>query len=280
MRTLAVARVTEKVADLVAEANYLLPDDLREALAGVLEREESPLGREVLERIRENGALAAAGERPVCQDTGHYAVYLDIGQDLHLVGGDLAEAVQEGVRRGSRRAYLRPSVVEHPWRRGNTGDNTPAILEMRVVPGDLLRIAVLPKGGGAENMSALRMLRPADGLPGVKDFVLESVGRAGPNACPPFVVGVGVGANFEGVAALAKRAMLRPLRERHPDPETAAVERELLERVNELGIGPAGLGGRVTALAVNIETAPTHIAALPVAVSLSCHAWRHREAVL
>ena len=217
---------------------------------------------------------------PICQDTGMACVFAEIGQDVHITGGSFEEAVDEGVRQGYTEGYLRKSVVADPIRRGNTGDNTPAVLTVRLVPGDKLRLTLAPKGFGSENMSRLAMLRPSDGEQGVKDFVLDAVRRAGPNPCPPVVVGVGIGGTFDRVALLAKRALLRPLGSRHPDPYYAAMEQELLEKINELGTGPQGFGGRTTALGLQIETFPTHIAGLPVAVNINCHVTRHAEVVL
>jgi fumarate hydratase subunit alpha len=252
----------------------------RRALEEGLKRESSPSGRDILGQLLENARLAADEGLPMCQDTGLTVIFLDVGQEVH-VQGDLEEAVQEGVRAGYDEGYLRKSVVASPVApRTNTGDNTPAIIHTRIVPGETLKITVAPKGGGSENMSALAMLKPAQGWEGAKDFVLETVRRAGPNPCPPVIVGVGLGGNFEYSTLLAKRALLRPLGRRHPDQATAEREEELLEAINRLGIGPGGFGGKVTALGVAIETHPCHIASLPVAVNINCHAHRHREAVL
>jgi len=279
-REVSVDEVARTVARLCQEANYDLGGDVRERLRQALETEESPAGREILELLMQNADLAAAERVPMCQDTGLAVVFLDIGQEVSLVGGDLTEAVNEGVRRGYREGYLRKSMVEHPLRRKNTGDNTPAVLHTRIVPGDRVRITVAPKGGGSENMSALAMLKPADGEEGVIDFVVGQVERAGPNPCPPVVVGVGIGGNFEMAALLAKRALLRPLGQYSEDPDNARLEREILRRANNLGIGPQGFGGRTTALWVSVETHPAHIVSLPVAVNLNCHAARHKEAVI
>jgi fumarate hydratase subunit alpha len=272
--------IAAKVAELAQQANYCLAEEVRAALEGALRSEVSPLGREVLEQVLTNAQIAARGEVPLCQDTGVAVVFLEIGQEVEIRGGYLYDAVNEGIRRGYEAGYLRRSVVEHPLRRRNTGDNTPAVIHVQIVPGDRLRIAVAPKGAGSENMSALAMLSPAEGREGVKRFVVETVERAGPNPCPPLVVGVGLGGTFEKAALLAKTALLRPLGAASPDPEAAALERELLEEINALGIGPQGFGGRVTALAVHVEVFPCHIASLPVAVNLNCHAARHRSAVL
>jgi len=281
VRKLAAAAVTDHVARLFIEANTLLGDDIVSTLKSCLKAETSPTGRDVLAQLLENADLARESGVPLCQDTGLAVVFLEIGQDLHVTGGDLYEAVHGGVRKGCAEGYLRASVVSPPvGTRVNTGDNTPAIIHTTIVPGDRLRIVVAPKGGGSENTSAIRMLRPADGRDGLKRFVLETVAKAGPNPCPPIVVGVGVGGTFERCALLAKKALLRRLGESHPEPDFAALEGELLEAVNRLGTGPAGLGGTVTALAVHVETQPCHIASLPVAVNINCHSHRHREVLL
>jgi fumarate hydratase subunit alpha len=280
MKELNTSVITETVARLSVEANRLLGEDVVGALEEGLKRESSPSGRDILGQLLENARLAADEGLPMCQDTGLTVIFLDVGQEVH-VQGDLEEAVQEGVRAGYDEGYLRKSVVASPVApRTNTGDNTPAIIHTRIVPGETLKITVAPKGGGSENMSALAMLKPAQGWEGAKDFVLETVRRAGPNPCPPVIVGVGLGGNFEYSTLLAKRALLRPLGRRHPDQATAEREEELLEAINRLGIGPGGFGGKVTALGVAIETHPCHIASLPVAVNINCHAHRHREAVL
>jgi fumarate hydratase subunit alpha len=280
MKEIEGSAVTAAVARLAVDANQLLGEDVRQALEEGLERERSPSGRDILSQILENADLAKGDQVPMCQDTGLAVVFLDVGQEVH-VRGNLEEAVHEGIRQGYSEGYLRRSVVRSPiGERKNTGDNTPAIIHTRVVPGESLKITLAPKGGGSENMSALKMLKPADGWEGVKGFIIETVSRAGPNPCPPIVVGVGLGGSFEYSALLAKKALLRPLGERSPDPAVAVREEELLEAVNRLGIGPAGLGGDVTALAVSIEMHPCHLASLPVAVNINCHAHRHREAVL
>lgn len=280
MREIHVDQIISTVKRLSQEANYDLGEDVLEALKAGVEKEESPAGRAVLEQIVENARLAREDRVPMCQDTGVTVVFLEVGQDVHVVGGALYDAVHEGVRQGYREGYLRSSMVGDPFGRENTGDNTPAMIHTEIVPGDRLKMIVTPKGAGSENMSALRMLKPADGAEGVKKFILEVVAGAGPNACPPIIAGVGVGGNFEKCAYLAKRALLREIGQHNPDPEIAAMEKELLERVNDLGIGPQGMGGRVTGLWVAIEAAPCHIASLPVAVNIQCHAARHREAVL
>ena len=281
MREIRCQQITEAVSQLCQEANYFLPADRRAALERALALEESPAGREVLRQLLENASIAASGEAPLCQDCGYAVVYLEFGQEVRVVGGDLGAAVDEGVRQGYLQGYLRKSMVYPPvFERKNTGDNTPAILHLEVVPGDRLRVAVLPKGGGSENASALAMLTPAAGARGVADFVTSVVERAGPNACPPVIVGVGIGGTAEKAMAIAKRSLLRPLGEPNPDPQAADLERSLLERINALGIGPMGYGGHVTALAVHVEMFPTHIASLPVGVSLLCHSARVKEAVL
>ena len=280
MREIPVSKITEEVARLSIEANYHLGEDVIQALHKALEIEESPVGRSIIERIIENARIADQGEYPYCQDTGFAVVYVELGQDVKLVGGDLYEAINEGVRKGYMEGYLRKSIVRDPLRRVNTGDNTPAVIWTDVVPGDKVRITVAAKGGGSENMSEVRMLKPADGTEGVKDFVVDRVERSGGNPCPPIVVGVGIGGTFEKCAWLAKKAALRKIGERNPDPFYAEMEEELLERINKLGIGPQGLGGRVTALDVHIEAYPCHIASLPVAVNIQCHADRHKSVVI
>ena len=281
MRELAAGTITEHVARLLIEANTLLGEDVLASFKSALASETSPNGRDVLGQLLVNAGLARETAVPLCQDTGLAVVFLEVGQELHVVGGDLREAVHAGVRRGCKEGYLRASVVSPPLgKRVNTGDNTPAIIHEITVPGDGLRIVVAPKGGGSENMSALRMLRPADGREGVKRFVVETVAKAGSNPCPPVVVGIGLGGSFELCALLAKKSLLRRLGAPHPDPDFAALEAELLAAVNRLGTGPAGLGGNVTALAVHVETYPCHIASLPVAVNINCHSHRHREVQL
>jgi fumarate hydratase subunit alpha len=278
IREIDVAAIREAVARLLVEANYVIPPDILDALKGAIESEPSPLGRQTLEQLVRNYEVAATERVPVCQDSGVAVVMLDIGQDIHLVGGSLTDAVHAGVREGTRSGYLRSSVTGDPARRLKmAGDAAPAAIHIELVEGDRLRLRVASKGFGAENMSALRMLVPADGVQGISDFVIETVDRAGANACPPVIVGVGIGGTFDGAALLAKRAVLRPIDQRHSRPDLAELERELLQRVNGLGIGPQGFGGRTTALAVNIEVQPTHIAGLPVAVNLGCHSTRRAE---
>ncbi len=278
IREIDVTSIRDAVARLLVEANYVIPPDILDALKAAVESEPSPLGRQTLEQLVRNYEVAAAERVPVCQDSGVAVVMLDIGQDVHLVGGSLTEAVHAGVREGTRAGYLRSSVTGDPARRLKmAGDTAPAAIHIELVPGDRLRLRVASKGFGAENMSALRMLVPADGVQGISDFVVETVDRAGANACPPVIVGVGIGGTFEGSALLAKRAVLRPINQRHARPDLVELERDLLQRVNGLGIGPQGFGGRTTALAVNIEVQPTHIAGLPVAVNLGCHSTRRAE---
>ena len=278
IRKIDVASIREAVARLLVEANYVIPPDILDALKGAIESEPSPLGRQTLEQLVRNYEVAAAERVPVCQDSGVAVVMLDIGQDVHFVGGSLTEAVHAGVREGTRSGYLRSSVTGDPARRLKmAGDAAPAAIHIELVEGDRLRLRVASKGFGAENMSALRMLVPADGVQGISDFVVETVDRAGANACPPVIVGVGIGGTFEGAALLAKRAVLRPIDQRHTRPDLCELEHDLLQRVNGLGIGPQGFGGHTTALAVNIEVQPTHIAGLPVAVNLGCHSTRRAE---
>ncbi|MCB2186603.1 MAG: fumarate hydratase [Deltaproteobacteria bacterium] len=279
MRNLEVARITEEVARLVGEADLLLPADVRQALTRARDAEPSPVGREVLDRLLENADIARDESLPICQDCGLAVIFLDLGQDVHLTGGALVEAVNQGVREGYARHHLRKSVC-HPFTRANTGDNTPALVHVRVVPGDQVRLWVVPKGGGSENMSKVFLLTPAMGRDGVKEKVLETVEAAGPNPCPPIVVSVAVGGTFDEAGLRAKRGLLRHLGQPSPDPEAAALEEELFTLINNTGIGPAGLGGRTTALGVFVDIAPCHIASLPLAVNIQCHAARHKEAVL
>lgn len=275
VREVDAAAITEAVRELCVEVNYRVTPEMVEAVRRAREAEASPLGRQVLDLIVQNQELAAQGEYPYCQDTGSTVVFIDLGQDVHVVGADLQDAIDEGVRRGYREGFLRSSIVGEPlFERKNTGDNTPAFVHMRVVPGDQIRITVDAKGGGSENKSRHGMLRPSDGLEGVKTFVLRAVAEAGPDACPPGIVGVGVGGNFEYAAILAKRALVRKVGQPNPDPRVAALEAELFEQANALGIGPQSLGGTQTVLAVHVETMPTHIASLPVAVNIECHAHR------
>lgn len=279
MREISAARITETVKRLCIEANCHLGKDLKECICDFHTREPWPQAKEILERIIENFEIADEKNQPICQDTGVACVFLKIGQEVHI-DGDMTEAVNEGVRQGYGEGYLRKSVVRDPLDRVNTGDNTPAMLYFELVPGDQLEITVAPKGFGSENMSRIAMLRPSDGLQGVKDFVIKTVEEAGPNPCPPIVVGVGVGGTFDKAAYLAKKALLRDVDQRNADPFYAQLEQELLDSINALGIGPQGFGGMTTALAVNIEQFPTHIAGLPVAVNINCHVTRHKTEVL
>ena len=279
MREINATQITEVVKRLCIEANCHLPQDVKQCIEQCHAAEDWDQAKEILERIIENYQIADEFDRPICQDTGVACVFLKIGQEVHI-NGDITEAVNEGVRQGYAEGYLRKSVVRDPLDRVNTGDNTPAMLYFELVPGDQLEITVAPKGFGSENMSRIKMLKPSDGLQGVKDFILESVEEAGPNPCPPIVVGVGVGGTFDKAAYLAKKALMRPVDEHNPNPFYADLEKEMLEKVNALGIGPQGFGGKTTALAVNIEQYPTHIAGLPVAVNINCHVTRHKTEVL
>ena len=275
MREVDVSQITAAVCDMCIESTHTLSEDMEAAFTKAVEEEGSPLGKLVMDQLQENLHLARTEQIPICQDTGMAVVFLRLGQEVHLIGGALKTAVDEGVRRGYDRGYLRKSVVGDPIERVNTGDNTPAVLHCEIVPGDRVEITVAPKGFGSENMSRIYMLKPADGLEGVKNAILSAVEEAGPNACPPMVVGVGIGGTFEKCALMAKHALTRDLREESPIPYVRALEREMLEKINALGIGPGGLGGTTTAMAVNIETYPTHIAGLPVAVNICCHVNRH-----
>ncbi|MGB9885927.1 MAG: fumarate hydratase [Moorellales bacterium] len=275
-RVVTFEEIVTAVANLAQQANYCLGADVRSALERARREEVSPLGCQVLEQILANAEIASRGEVPICQDTGVAVVFVDLGQEVEIRGGLLYDAINEGVRRGYQAGFLRNSVVDHPLRRRNTGDNTPAVVHVRLIPGDGIRLTVAPKGAGSENMSALAFLTPAEGREGVKRFVVQTVSRAGPNPCPPVVVGVGLGGTFEKAALLAKEALLRPVGVPSPDPDLALLEREILEEINSLGIGPQGFGGSVTALAVHVEAYPCHIASLPVAVNLNCHAARHQ----
>ncbi len=280
MRTIQTRQITEAVAELCVKANHFLTADMEKALASAKESEKSPVGCTVLNQLSENLKIASEDSIPICQDTGMAVVFLEIGQDVHIEGGDLTEAVNEGVRRGYVDGYLRKSVVSDPLLRENTKDNTPAILHTEIVSGEQMKITVAPKGFGSENMSRIFMLKPADGIEGVKQAILTAVKDAGPNACPPMVVGVGIGGTFEKCAYLAKKALTRDVSLHSDLPHIKALEEEMLEKINKLGIGPAGLGGKTTALAVNINTYPTHIAGLPVAVNICCHVNRHAVATL
>jgi len=281
VRDISCELISETVARLCIEANYCLGDDVIEALRRARAAEVSPVGQDVLDQLLENAAVAREEGLPLCQDTGLAVIFLAVGQEVHVAGGDLYQAVNEGVRRGYHEGYLRKSIVDQPFSaRGNTKDNTPAVIHCQIVPGDSLEITVVPKGGGSENMSELAMLMPADGRQGVVDFVAGVVEGAGANPCPPTIVGVGVGGTAEKAMLLAKYSLLRSVGQPSPDPETAQLEQDMLERVNRLGIGPQGLGGRTTSLAVHVETHPCHIASLPVAVNIQCHSARHKKAIL
>lgn len=280
MRTLNVSEVTEAIKEMCIEANHFLSEDMKCAMQAAIQQEEAPLGRRILEQLQENMRIAGEDMIPICQDTGMAVVFLEVGQDVHFEGGTVEEAVNEGVRQGYIEGYLRKSVVRDPIERENTKDNTPAVIHYSIVPGDKVKITVAPKGFGSENMSRVFMLKPSDGIEGVKNAVLTAVEDAGPNACPPMVVGVGIGGTFEKCALMAKRALTRAVSERSEVPYVRELELELLERINRSGIGPGGLGGRTTALAVNIDTYPTHIAGLPVAVNICCHVNRHSVRVM
>ena len=281
VRDLDVGEITKAVRELCITANYDLPRDVYDALVAACAAEESPVGREVLGQLVENADIAARDRVPICQDTGFAVVFAEVGQDVHLVGGTLADAVDEGVRRGYGDGYLRKSVAEEPAQaRRNTKDNTPAILHTTLVPGDKVRLTMMAKGGGAENMSSLNMLKPSQGWAGMSQAVVDTVSRAGSNPCPPVIIGVGIGGTIDEVTLLAKKALLRDVGSTHPDARVAAMEDELLERINALGIGPQGLGGRTTALDVFIEEMPSHIASMPMAVNVQCHAQRHKTVEL
>ncbi|HOA54843.1 MAG TPA: fumarate hydratase [Clostridiales bacterium] len=280
MREIDVSHIIDTVERLCMQANYELNSDIMHALEEGINREGSDTGRRVLRELVENARIAARERIAICQDTGMAVVFIELGQDVHIKGGSLRDAVNEGVRRGYEKGFLRKSVVSDPFERVNTEDNTPAVIHYDIVEGDRIRVTVAPKGFGSENMSGLRMLKPSDGIEGVKAFILETVDKAGPNPCPPVVVGVGIGGTMEKAALLSKKALLRPVDRRNEDERISRLEEEMKELINGLGIGPAGLGGRLTALAVNMEVFPTHIAGLPVAVNISCHVTRHAEAVI
>lgn len=279
MRQIEAKAITQAVKDAAIAANYELGEDLVAALRKGEATEESPAGREVFRQLLENARIASQERFPLCQDCGLTVIFAEVGQEVHLVGGDFQEAIQAGVRQGYQEGYLRKSLC-HPLTRANTGDNTPAVIHTEIVPGNRLKLMIVPKGGGSENMSRLFMLKPAQGWAGIKEAVVTTVREAGPNPCPPIIVGVGIGGTFERAAFLAKKALLREVGTPNPDPELAALEKELLEAVNRLGIGPQGLGGRITALSLHLLMQPCHIASLPVAVNIQCHASRHQEVVL
>jgi fumarate hydratase subunit alpha len=279
MREINISQITTAIRDLCIKANTHLGEDVLEAFNKAIELEVSPTGKDILEKLVENARIAREEEIPICQDTGFAVVFVELGQEVHLVGGDLKEAINEGVRQGYQEGYLRKSIC-HPFTRKNTGDNTPAVIHIDIVPGERVRLIVAPKGGGSENMSRVTMLTPAVGMEGVKDFVVQRVKESGANPCPPIIVGVGIGGTFETAALLAKRALLRPLGSQNPNTELASLEAQLYEEINALGIGPQGLGGRITSLAVHVAMIESHIASLPVAVNIQCHAARHKEVEL
>lgn len=280
MREINVSEITLAVSRLCTDANYHLGEDILKAYDNFSLREASPLGQEILGNLKQNACLAAEKEMPVCQDTGMAILFVKVGQEVHFTGGSLEDALNEGVRQGYTKGFLRASVVEDPLRRVNTKDNTPAVIYYEIIPGDRVEITLAPKGFGSENMSGVRMLKPSEGVEGVKKFVLEVVENAGGNPCPPMVVGVGIGGSMDKAALLAKKALLRPIGSTHQDPYYQALEEELSEKVNRTGIGPQGLGGTTTAFGVFIETYPTHIAGLPVAVNISCHVTRHKSVTI
>ncbi len=275
MREVNVDKVTKNIKEMCIEANHFLTDDMKKVFKNAVVSEKSPLGKQVLNQLNENLDIAANDMIPICQDTGMAVVFINVGQDVHFTGGNITDAINEGVRQGYVEGFLRKSVVNDPIIRENTKDNTPAVIHYNIVPGDKVDITVAPKGFGSENMSRVFMLKPADGIEGVKDAILTAVKDAGPNACPPMVIGVGIGGTFEKCALLAKKALTRNVEEESPVPYVRELEKEMLEKINKLGIGPGGLGGTQTALAINIETYPTHIAGLPVAVNMCCHVNRH-----
>jgi len=279
MREVHTDEITKVVRDLFMHANCNLGEDVLAAFNHAIEKDESPVAREVMKELKENARIAREENSPICQDTGLAVLFIELGQDVHIVGGDFKDAINEGVRQGYMEGYLRKSACD-PFSRKNTGDNTPAIIHLEIVPGDKIKIMAVPKGGGAENMSRVNMLTPAVGIVGVKDFVVNRVKESGSNPCPPTVIGVGIGGTFERSALLAKKALLRKIGERNPDPEIAKAEEEVLERINKLGIGPMGYGGNTTSLEVFFEVEPCHIASLPLAVNVQCHASRHKEAVI
>lgn len=280
IRTIDCEVIINEVARLCQEANYQLEEDVIQSFKKSCQSEVSQSGKDILNILIQNAEIAASESMPMCQDTGVAVVFVEIGQDVHIVNGNINEAINEGVRKGYREGFLRKSIVGDPLQRINTGDNTPAVIHTQIVAGDKIKLTVAPKGGGSENMSSLKMLKPSEGVEGVKAFVLDTIINAGPNPCPPIVVGIGIGGTIEKCALLAKEALLRPIGQSHPLPHIAELEQELLQSINKLGIGPSGLGGKTTALAVHIEVFGAHIASLPVAVNLNCHAARHKTVVL
>jgi fumarate hydratase subunit alpha len=280
MREIKTDTIIEAVRKIVMDAATDLGEDVLAAIEEAKKVEESPVGKDILDQITENARISREEKAPMCQDTGFAVLFVELGQEVHIVGGDFNEALNEGVRRGYKDGYLRKSVLGDPIERKNTGDNTPAVIHTDIVPGDKLKIIIAPKGGGSENMSEVKMMKPSDGIEGVKEFVIDKVLRSGGNPCPPVIIGVGIGGTFEKCAWLAKKALLREVGNRHPNKFYADLEVELLEKINKLGIGPQGLGGRTTALDVHVEVFPCHIASLPAAVNTQCHAARHKEIVL
>jgi fumarate hydratase subunit alpha len=280
MREISTKDIIKAVRDMCIDANYNLGRDVEDALRKAYEKEESPVGKATLSQILENVEISKQGEFPMCQDTGTAVLFVEMGDHVLIKDGNLFEALNEGIRQGYKEGYLRKSILADPIERKNTGDNTPAVIHLDIVKGDKLKIVCAPKGGGSENMSEVKMMKPADGVEGVKDFVIDMVRRSGSNPCPPIIVGVGIGGSFEKCAEMAKRALLRPIGSKHPNPFYADLEAELLEKVNKLGIGPQGFGGTQTALAVHVETYPCHIASFPAAVNINCHVARHKEVVL
>lgn len=281
MREIKASAITQAVTQLCQQVNFVLGEDILAALKQAQKAEESPLGREVLSLLLENARIAEKERLPLCQDCGMAVVFLEVGQEVHITGGNLYAAVEEGVRQGYSQGYLRKSIVSRPFSaRINTKDNTPPVIHTEIIPGDRVKVIIMPKGAGSENMSSLAMLKPGDGLKGIIDVVVRTVEKAGGSPCPPVIIGVGIGGTSEKAMLIAKKALLRPVGEPNPDPEIAELEKEILDRINDLGIGPLGFGGRTTALAVHAEVMPTHIASLPVAVNLQCHSARHKEAVL
>ena len=280
MRTVQASEITKNIREMCIEANHFLSDDMKKVFNESVEKEESPLGKQILNQLQENLEIAGRDMIPICQDTGMAVVFIKVGQEVHIEGGNLTDAINEGVRQGYVDGYLRKSVVRDPIDRVNTKDNTPAIIHYEIVDGDQVDITVAPKGFGSENMSRVFMLKPADGIEGVKEKILEAVRDAGPNACPPMVVGVGIGGTFDKAALLAKKALMRPIDSENPDPFYADLEKEMLEKVNKLGIGPQGFGGKTTAIGLNIETMATHIAGMPCAININCHVTRHKTEVI
>ncbi|WP_460295474.1 fumarate hydratase [Clostridium sardiniense] len=280
MREISVNKIRDSVRDLCISSNYYIGSDVKDSLINYRDRENYPIAKEVLGKIVENADISRNENMPMCQDTGMACIFLEVGQDVHFIDGDIEEAINEGVRRGYEEGYLRKSVVKDPIDRVNTKDNTPAVIYYNLVKGDKVKVTVAPKGFGSENMSKIAMLKPSDGLEGVKKFILKTVEEAGPNPCPPMIVGVGIGGTFDKAAYLSKKALLRPINEENKNEFYAQLEKDLLKDINSLGIGPQGFGGLTTALGINIEVYPTHIAGLPVAVNISCHATRHKEAVI